>query len=315
MWSRSDRSIRALAPGCLCLALLVAACSAPSTSPSIGAPTGPESIATGAATSDAGADLELGYEALIETLDPAERRAATADGSLAQMLALEATWLLADLDDDGDGRLSGDETVELLDEFEDDVDPDVAVAWRTASAVTTADLYRFLSTLESAVAFEVDGERAHMHGTIDATTPLVVRELLRDHPGVTTIVMHDVPGSVDDEANLEAGLLVRRAGLAIHLPADGEIASGGTDFFLAGATRSIEPGALVGVHSWGGDPDEPAALEYPEDHEVHDLYLDYYEALGVDAEFYWFTLRAAPESDIHWMTAEELERYGFETAP
>lgn len=305
MRSRSDCSAL---PGTLCLALFVAACSGPSAGPAgSSAPTG-EPVERAEPI-----DLEARFDVLVASLAPSERRAVTSEGSLAQMLAFEATWFLADLDADGDARLTGAELADLLDDFEDDLEPAMAADWRAAGAVSATDLYRLLSTLESAVAFEVDGERAHMRGTIDSTTPRCVRELLRDHPGVTTIVMHDVPGSVDDEANLRAGLLVRRAGLAIHLPAAGEIASGGTDFFLAGATRSLEPGALVGVHSWGGDPDDPAALDYPEDHEVHELYLDYYEALGVDAEFYWFTLRAASEDGIHWMTADELAHYGFET--
>ena len=55
------------------------------------------------------------------------------------------------------------------------------------------------------------------------------------------------------------------------------------------------------------------ATDLPEDHEEHRLYLDYYEEMGIPAEFYWRTLSAAPPEGIHWMTEEELERFGFFT--
>jgi len=35
--------------------------------------------------------------------------------------------------------------------------------------------------------------------------------------------------------------------------------------------------------------------------------------MNVDPGFYWFTLDAAPAADIHYMTDDELDRYGFAT--
>ncbi len=100
--------------------------------------------------------------------------------------------------------------------------------------------------------FAVSGAEAEMTGIIDGTTPGRVLQLFADHPEVDTIVMVDVLGSADDEANLEAALLVRDRGVTMVVPADGEIASGGTDFFAAGKRRIVESGAFVGVHSWAG---------------------------------------------------------------
>lgn len=159
--------------------------------------------------------------------------------------------------------------------------------------------------------FEVTGELAIMRGVIGPTTPSSVLELAFLNPGVRTIVLAEAPGSIDDVANVRAGRYIRQLGLDTHVPADGEVASGGTDLFLAGNHRSAEPGALFGIHSWGGGP--VVATDLPRDHEDHLLYLDYYEEMGIPAEFYWRTLSAAPAEGIHWMTEEEFERFDFFT--
>ncbi len=162
------------------------------------------------------------------------------------------------------------------------------------------------------VQFTVDGTEATMEGVIGTSTPDDVRQLIGDHPEVTTIVMVDVPGSIDDVANLEASLLVREAGLNTHLNSDGAVASGGVDFYLAGVERTFEPGASFGVHSWA-DGSGVEGKDVPREDPQHLLYLDYYDQVGVTQDFYWFTLEAAPASDVHIMTPAELETYGFAT--
>lgn len=160
--------------------------------------------------------------------------------------------------------------------------------------------------------FEVEGNTAFMNGVIDGTTPGEVRDLIEDYPEVRRIVMENVDGSDDDEANLRAARRVREHGFHTHVPADGLIASGGTDFFIAGTTRTVENGGRVGVHSWAaGDDTEGADL--PDDHPDHEPYLDYYWEMGIPEDFYWFTLDAAPSSDMHWMTQEELAHYEIVT--
>ena len=159
--------------------------------------------------------------------------------------------------------------------------------------------------------FTVDGSKATMIGDIDSNMPKRVRELHESYPEVTTIVMQEVPGSIDDKANLAAARLVRRYELNTLVPADGLIASGGVDFFLAGVERIVEPNAMLGVHSWAGD--DFTGEELPRDNPEHRLYLDYYAEMGIPAEFYWFTLKAAPAEDIHFMTPEEIAQYKITT--
>ena len=213
-----------------------------------------------------------------------------------------------EVDRDGDGAfalsdLPAPEQVEFQGEFERlDADQD--------GRLTRAELLVLVEEETRGAVFEAHGHLAEMHGVIGPSTPGRVLELALEHPEVETIVLADVPGSMDDEANLRAARLVRRIGYSTHVPSEGEVASGGTDFFLAGRGRSAGEGARFGVHSWSGMDGEEGA-ELPRDHPEHAKYLDYYRAMGVPEAFYWFTLESAPPDDIHWMSTEELEHYGF----
>ncbi|MBX2800125.1 MAG: hypothetical protein KTR31_20775 [Myxococcales bacterium] len=168
-----------------------------------------------------------------------------------------------------------------------------------------------LAACVAPLEFEVEGTVAIMTGELDEDAPSIVRDLLEDNPQLETIVLQDVPGSVDDVAALEAARLVRGAGLRTHVPSDGEIASGGVDFFLAGTHRVVDEGGRVGVHSWNEGRIEGSSL--PRSNPEHDLYLDYYAEMGLDEDFYWFVLDAANSRDIHWMTRTELEEHGVVT--
>lgn len=200
-------------------------------------------------------------------------------------------------------RLEG-APVDLVEELREfDVDGD--------GTVTQEEIVQVIREELAGTTFEVTGELAIMQGVIGATTPSSVLELAFMNPEVRTIVLTNMPGSMDDVANVRAGRYIRQLGLDTHVPADSEVASGATDLFLAGKYRSAEPGARFGIHSWGGGP--VVATDLPRDHEDHLLYLDYYEEMGIPGEFYWRTLSAAPAEGIHWMTEEELERFDFFT--
>jgi len=163
--------------------------------------------------------------------------------------------------------------------------------------------------------FIVDEHVIHMNGYIVEETSDLLRQILRENPHITTVVMHDVPGSLDDEASLvEAARLVRKFTLNTHLPADATIASGGVVFFLAGVKRSAGAGAKLGVHSWN-DGKGIEGADLPRDHTDHQLFLDYYREMHIPKDFYWFTLEAAPFEGIHWMSRRELEHYEVFTGP
>jgi pimeloyl-ACP methyl ester carboxylesterase len=159
---------------------------------------------------------------------------------------------------------------------------------------------------------DMSAATVYMNGVIGSDTLEVIQELLRDYPQVNTIVMQNVPGSMDDEINLLASMEIRKHGIATHIPADAMVASGGTDMFLAGINRTIETGARLGVHSWS-DGSGKVALDYPRDHQEHVKYLDYYRVMGIPTDFYWYTLEAASAESIHWMTAQEIAQYAILT--
>lgn len=161
--------------------------------------------------------------------------------------------------------------------------------------------------------FETKGDMLIATGATDGTTMALFQAAMARNPDIHTLVLQNVSGSADDEANLLLGDEVRQAGLATVIPADGLAASGGVDLFLAGVQRALEPGACVGVHGWSDNTGDVEAVQFPRSDPAHQAYLDYYARVGAQKAFYWFTLDAAPASEMHWMTAAEAQRFGIAT--
>lgn len=134
--------------------------------------------------------------------------------------------------------------------------------------------------------------------------------LIEESPEVNTLILEEVPGSFNDEYNMQTGHLIRELGMTTMVKPYSEIASGGVDLFCAGLKRKIEDGAMLGVHSWSGGGKE--ATDYPEDDEAHHDQLEFFSTMLGDSLgpiFYFYTIYAAPADSIHWMTTEEMEHY------
>jgi hypothetical protein len=160
----------------------------------------------------------------------------------------------------------------------------------------------------------IEGNEALLSGTLGSVTYEQVKNLLANHPEVKTITFTEVEGSVNDEANMHTGRIIREAGLNTRLLPDSEIASGGVDLFCAGVKRSIADGAKLGVHSWSDGVFD--GLRYPEDHPAHQYQLEYFtKMLGADhgPKFYFYTLSAAAADNIHWMSQTELQQWRIAT--
>lgn len=159
----------------------------------------------------------------------------------------------------------------------------------------------------------LDDTAIEMNGDITSKTLKNFNRLIEQYPDIKIINMNQVPGSTDDETNLKVAQRVYDLGIATHIMDGGEIASGGVDFFLAGVKRTRGNNTSIGVHSWEGDG--KTAMDYPKGHEYHLPYINYYTSVGFTQQaaedFYYFTINAAPASGIHWMTDEEIERYGI----
>lgn len=151
-------------------------------------------------------------------------------------------------------------------------------------------------------------DRVKMVGATDSATPAQFAAMLRDHPGLQRMDMVRCPGTHDDIANLKLGRMIRAAGLATHVPANGSVRSGAVDLFLAGRERVIEEGAEFAVHSWQ-DRFGREADDFAPDAGPNRAYLDYYRAMGLDgasaAAFYAFT-NSVPHSEALWLEADEM---------
>jgi hypothetical protein len=160
----------------------------------------------------------------------------------------------------------------------------------------------------------VEPATAEMRGVVDLSTPALFKRMVADHPQLRTIRMIDCPGTEDDDANLQLARMVRRMGLATHVPAHGSVRSGGVELFLAGVKRTHEPGAEFGVHSWE-DENGRDALETPASDPVHARYVRFYVDMGIDPQtaraFYAFTNAAAPADGLHIMTPQEIAHFRF----
>ena len=164
--------------------------------------------------------------------------------------------------------------------------------------------------------FRVEDNKLHMSGLINSYTQEQLKDIFGEHPEIDTIVLGQMPGSIDDGANLEGAAWVAARGVNTYLPREGSIASGAPNFFLVGKSRVVEEGAVVSVHSWA-DWRGITAQDLPRDDSAHELYIGFYESIGwtrAQAEdFYFFTIEKAPAEYMYVMTPQEMLATGVAT--
>lgn len=159
----------------------------------------------------------------------------------------------------------------------------------------------------------LEKNRAILTGVLGARSYVQIKELIQSHPEITTLVLQDVPGSMNDPVNMHTGRLIRKAGYKIVVPSNSEVASGGVDIFCSGKERVAEPGSKLGVHSWWDNG--MSADDLSKDDPAHDAQIHYFtEMLGEKGKaFYFYTLRVAHSDSIHWMTRDEIKQWGLVT--
>ena len=164
--------------------------------------------------------------------------------------------------------------------------------------------------------FRVEDNKLHMPGLINSYTQEQLKDIFGEHPEIDTIVLGQMPGSIDDGANLEEAAWVAARGVNTYLPREGSIASGAPNFFLVGKSRVVEEGAVVSVHSWA-EWRGITAQDLPRDDSAHELYIGFYESIGwtrAQAEdFYFFTIEKAPAEYMYVMTPQEMLATGVAT--
>ena len=165
----------------------------------------------------------------------------------------------------------------------------------------------------------MNNKTINMNGEISTVTLANFNKLIANFPNIKTVDIINCNGSSDDEVNLILSKKVHDKGMNTHIVDNGEVASGGTDFFLAGNKRTIGTNVKIGVHSWAsgkeGTSNYVEASKLHKDDESHDDYIQYYIDIGFtkdEAEdFYFFTLDASPANDIHYMTNDEIAKYNI----
>lgn len=157
----------------------------------------------------------------------------------------------------------------------------------------------------------LDGRAAALLGVTDAMSPRAFLRMLRDYPHIATIWMVECPGTLDDGANLRLGRMIRAKGIATHVPADGLVASGAVELFVAGVRRSAEPGARFAVHSWR-DQLGRVPQDFPADAPQNRAYIDYYRAVGMslpEAKAFYAMTNSVPFNGARWLTRAEMAKW------
>lgn len=164
-------------------------------------------------------------------------------------------------------------------------------------------------------SLELKGNEFHINGELGTRTYHQLKQAIKDHPQVKTVVLGKVNGSVNDAVNMHTGRILREAGLHTKVLSTSSIASGGVDLFCAGKERIIENGAQLGIHSWCCVGDY-TAIDLPQDHPAHQYQIAYFTmCMGAELgpAFYFHTLEAAPFDGVHYMTEEELKKWKIAT--
>jgi hypothetical protein len=156
-------------------------------------------------------------------------------------------------------------------------------------------------------------DRAEMIGDVDSYTPGEFRAMLADFPGLRTIAILECGGTIDDNANIALARMIHQAGIATHVPTNGSVRSGGIELFLAGTTRTAEPGAEFIVHSWRNDLGLEAA-DYAASDPIHAPYLDFYREIGMapdQARAFYALTNSAPNAGMLQLSLADLSRFGL----
>lgn len=166
--------------------------------------------------------------------------------------------------------------------------------------------------------FKVKDNRAYGYGYTDDRSVGIVKKLVKENPQIDTLVLKRMSGTRDSTRNILIARDIRKNHLNTHLEKNSMIASGAVDLFLAGKRRTMECGALIGVHSWSitGRMDHirisPKDMGYDRSQKYHE---DFLSDMGIDPAFYAFTRAAAEPEDIHYLSVEEINRFGLTSEP
>lgn len=157
----------------------------------------------------------------------------------------------------------------------------------------------------------LDAGRAAMVDVSDENSPAAFSAMLQAYPAIRTLEMIEVPGTLDDRANLKLGRMIRAANIATHVPSGGSVRSGGVELFLAGSRHEADEGSEFAVHSWA-DEDGRSPGDYGADAPENQAYIDYYTEMGMSREeartFYAMT-NSVPFEQALWLGRADMAKW------
>lgn len=157
----------------------------------------------------------------------------------------------------------------------------------------------------------LDERTVALIGSTDVRSPATFRAVMRDYPGVSTLLFLRCPGTRDDASNLALGRLIRAAGLDVHVPAGVSVRSGAVDLLVAARRVQIDDGAQFVVHAWRYF-DGREAGDFAADSPLHRQYLTYYREMGMSARqasaFYAMT-NSVPNRGARLLSAAEMRAW------
>ena len=186
------------------------------------------------------------------------------------------------------------------------------VAETQGQVLATSQAAPGLSILASFGPFHVVGhERVELVGSIETSTPAQFRAMLKAWPGIKQIDIVDCPGTGDDYANFAIARMIRKAGIATHVPDGGSARSGGVELFLAGARRTAAPTAEFAVHSWR-DSNGYEADDYAANDPVNVSYVNFYREMGlgpVKAKAFYALTNSVPHDDALYLKRRDIAAF------
>jgi len=186
-----------------------------------------------------------------------------------------------------------------------------AMVFVAAPATSQSSRYQAVSREQAAFGpfVVLDSTRARLRGVTDSRSPQAFETMLRYHPGITVLEMSRCLGTVDDQANLRLGRMIRARGITTHIPEAGFVGSGAVELFLAGVRRVASPTASFGVHSWR-DESGREADDYGPDSLQNRTYIEYYRAMGMsenEARNFYAMTNSVPFSRARYLSAAQMQ--------
>jgi hypothetical protein len=164
--------------------------------------------------------------------------------------------------------------------------------------------------------FETDGDTAYISGGTDSRSYGIAKRFFDENPQLRHLILKRMPGTQDADTNLRIARDIRRRGLTTHVQRNSYIASGAVDLFLAGAERTMDCGARIGVHSWSYHSQNNIGVFSPKNlgsdrrQGVQEKFL---RDMGINTAFYAFTRDAADADDIYILSPKDIARFDLLT--